>query len=110
MPLTFHLIPFQSSRIAIGYAVGAARILDHVIKTGSDGLDAAVQQLRDPKRTNPLDSDEEVAAAIEKGKAASGKSHSVATKEFGLACGVLLSDAAEPLYCGHLGDLVKCPV
>ena len=80
----------QSNPIAIGFAVGGARILDHVIQTDSNGLDAAVQQLRDPKRTYPLHTDEEVAAAIEKGKAASGKTHPEAVKEFGLPCCMLL--------------------
>ncbi len=46
-------IAFQTSPVAVGYAVAAARILDHVIQTGSDGLDAAVQQLNDPNRSDP---------------------------------------------------------
>ena len=69
-----------------------------MIQTGCDGLDAAIQQLRDPKRTYPLDTDEEVAVAIEKGKAASGKSHPEAVKEFGLSCGMLLR-CPELLHC-----------
>ena len=71
----------------MGYALGGARILNHVIETGEDGLDAAVKQLRDPNRQHKFDTDETVAASIEKGKAASGKTHSVAVKGFGLACG-----------------------
>ena len=71
----------------MGYALGGARILNHVIETGEDGLDAAVKQLREPNRQHKFVTDETVAASIEKGKAASGKSHSVAVKEFGLACG-----------------------
>ena len=71
----------------MGYALGGARILNHIIETGEDGLDAAIQQLREPNRQHKLETDETVAASIEKGKAASGKSHSVAVKEFGLACG-----------------------
>ena len=23
---------------------------------------------------------------------------------------IVITDTVEPLYCGHLGDLVKCPV
>ena len=71
----------------MGYALGGARILNHVIETGEDGLDAAVKQLREPNRQHKFETDETVAASIEKGKAASGKAHSVAVKEFGLACG-----------------------
>ena len=71
----------------MGYALGGARILNHIIETGKDGLDAAIQQLREPNRQHKFETDETVAASIEKGKAASGKSHSVAVKEFGLACG-----------------------
>lgn len=77
----------KSNPIAIGFALGGARILNHVIESGEDGLDTAIQQLKDPGRKHKFETDEGVAAAIEKGKAASAKSHSVAVKEFGLACG-----------------------
>ena len=77
----------QSNPIAVGFALGGARILNHVIETGEDGLDTAVQQLRDPTRQHKFETDETVAAAIEKAKAVSKKSHLAAVKEFGLACG-----------------------
>ena len=97
----------QSNPIAVGYAVGGARILEHVIHTGSDGLDAAIQQLRDPKRAFPLPTDEDVAGAIEKGKAAKGKTHPEAVKEFGLPCCMLLDLSAvfsmTPELCSIVG-------
>ena len=73
----------QSSNIAVGYALGGARILDHVIQTGEDGVKPAIVDLRDKKKS-PID--DEVATAIEKGLK-TDTDHSVAVKTFGLACG-----------------------
>ena len=74
----------------MGYALGGARILDHIIQTGADGLDAAIAQLKDPGRKHPYETDGDVVAAIEKAKAASGKSHQEAVQEFGLPCRTLI--------------------
>ena len=82
----------------MGYALGGARILNHVIQTGSDGVEPAIADLKDPNRSKKFSTDEVVATAIEKGMKTSSD-HSTAVKAFGLACGewksevgVLLSD------------------
>lgn len=78
----------QSHPVAIGYAVGGVKILESIIRDGQDGLNGAIRRLRDPKRACPLDTDEEVASNIENAMSHAGKTHSEATKEFGLACGM----------------------
>ena len=85
-PITMEIfLSLQSSDIAVGYALGGARILDHVIQTGSDGVEAAIADLKNPDRKKKFTTDETVAAAIEKGKG-NDLSHAAAVKEFGLAC------------------------
>ena len=81
-----HVI-LQSHTVAVGYALGAARILSHVIQTGSDGLDAAIKQLRDPGRPHPFPTDYPMSLDIERAKNATGKPHPQAVIEFGSACG-----------------------
>ena len=71
----------------MGYALGAARILSHVIQTSSDGLDIVVEQLRDPNRSHPFPTDYPASLDIERAKAVSGKPHPQAVIEFGSACG-----------------------
>ena len=76
----------QSSDTAVGYALGGARILDHVIQTGSDGVEAAIADLTDPNRQKKFPTDDEVAQAIKKASK-TDSSHIDAVKTFGLACG-----------------------
>ena len=71
----------------MGYALGAARILSHVIQTGSDGLGAAIEQLRDPSRPHPFPTDYPMSLDIERAKNATVKPHPKAVIEFGSACG-----------------------
>ena len=82
----FYIYPQQSSNVAVGYALGGARILDHVIQSGSDGVQPAVADLKDPNRSKKFTNDADVAAAIEKGEKTSSD-HIAAVKTFGLACG-----------------------
>ena len=78
----------QSSPVAVGFALGAAHILEHVILTGAVDLEGAALQLTDPKRQYPFETDPLVAEAIQKGLGAKDQPHSVAVKSFGLACGM----------------------
>lgn len=78
----------QSSPVAVGFALGAAHILEHVILTGAVDLEGAALQLTDPKRQYPFETDPLVAEAIQKGLGAKDQPHSVAVKSFGLACGL----------------------
>ena len=70
----------------MGYALGGARILDHVIQTGTDGVEAAIANLTDPNRQKKFPTDQEVAEAIKKASK-TDSSHIDAIKTFGLACG-----------------------
>ena len=69
----------------MGYALGGARILDHVIQTGTDGVEAAIADLTDPNRNKKFVTDGAVAEAIKKGQS-NNLDHSAAVKEFGMAC------------------------
>ena len=71
----------------MGYTLGAARILSHVIQTGSDGLSAALEQLRDQTRPHPFPTDYIVSLDIERGRSAQDKPHVQAVREFGSCCG-----------------------
>ena len=77
----------QSNPIAVGYALGAVRILSHVIQTGSDGLSAALEQLGDQTRPHPFPTDYLVSLDIERGRSAQDKPHVKAVREFGSCCG-----------------------
>lgn len=66
--------------------MGGARILDHVIQFGSDGVQPAIAALKDPNRSKKFTNDAVVAVAIEKGEKTSSD-HITAAKTFGLACG-----------------------
>lgn len=70
----------------MGYALGGARILDHVIQTGTDGVEAAITNLTDPNRQKKFPTDEEVAEAAKKASK-TDSAHVDAVKTFGLACG-----------------------
>ena len=80
------LCSVQSSDTAVGYALGGARILDHVIQTGSDGVEPAIADLTDPNRQKKFPTDGEVAEAIKKASK-TDTPHIDAVKTFGLACG-----------------------
>ena len=77
----------QSNPIAVGYTLGAARILSHVIQTGSNGLSAALEQLTDQTRSHPFQADYIVSLDIERGRSAQDKPHVQAVREFGSCCG-----------------------
>ena len=84
--LVSFLLLLQSSDTAVGYALGGARILDHVIQTGSDGVEAAIADLTDPNRKKKFPTDDDVAQAIKKASK-TDSTHIDAVKTFGLACG-----------------------
>ena len=79
----------QLNRVAIGYTLGGARILDYCIQHGSLDLNAIIQDLKNPDRSYKYETDDQVARDIEKA-ITSTKSHKDAVQEFGLACGRLL--------------------
>lgn len=78
----------QLNPIAIGYAIGCARVLNSTIEKGGEGcaLDAAVTQLRDDGRAFKYETDAVVADAIVTGKEAAGLSHQDAVTKFSLSC------------------------
>ena len=57
-----------------------------MIQSGSDGVQPAIDDLKDASRSKKFSTDETVAAAIEKGLKTSSD-HIDAVKTFGLACG-----------------------